>query len=390
MKYAWVAFLGYSTSLFGPFGGDALALPLKSVDYKPARSSPLSIPGGGHSFVAGDVDKDGHIDLVVAENKKLSVMLGDGKGGFAPAPVPLTPVTGVGGEMLLSDFNGDGVLDFAGSHHDRYEVVLLLGRGDGTFTNAPGSPFSARAPGKRPHTHALAAADVNRDGKLDLITANSEDGDISVLFGDGKGGFTRARSDGSGFPCGPSPYPVAIADINGDSNLDIAVPNTAPGPTTITVLLGDGRGEFRPAPRSPFKANDRAYFVAVADLNGDSKPDIVATHDDATIATLHLGDGKGNFVQARNSPLELGNRGYSVLPVDLNRDGTIDLAFGAEHGVAVFLGDGRGGFQRAAGSPFRTGRGTWRIEVIDVNHDGKPDFITNNVESNDISILLAQ
>ena len=78
------------------------------------------------------------------------------------------------------------------------------------------------------------------------------------------------------------------------------------------------------------------------------------------------------------------------MPVDLNGDGKIDLAFGAEHGVAVFLGDGRGGFQRAAGSPFRTGRGTWRIEVIDVNHDDKPDFITNNVESNDISILLAQ
>ena len=377
MKYACVVFLGCSLSLFA-----------QSVDYKPAPSSPLRIPGGGHAFVAGDVDRDGHIDLVFAEHNKLSVLLGNGKGGFAPAPVPPTPVTGVAGEMLLADFNRDGVLDFAGSHHDRYEVVLLLGRGDGTFTNAPGSPFSARTPGKRPHTHALAAADVNRDRNLDLITANNEDGDISVLLGDGKGGFTRAR--GSPFPCGPSPYLVALADVNGDSNLDIVVPNTAPGPTTITVLLGDGRGEFHAAPRSPFKANDRAYFVAVADLNGDSKPDIVATHDDASIATLHLGDGNGNFVQANNSPLELGNRGWSVVPVDLNRDGKIDLAFGAEHGVAVFLGDGRGGFQRAAGSPFRTGRGTWRIEVVDVNEDGKPDFITNNVESDDISILLAQ
>ncbi len=377
MKYAWVVFLGCSTSLFA-----------QSVDYKPALSSPLRIPGGGHNFVAGDVDKDGHIDLVVAENKKLTVMLGDGKGGFAAAPAPPTPVIGVAGEMLLADLNGDGVLDFAGSHHDRYEVVVLLGRGDGTFTNASGSPFSARAPGKRPHTHALAAADVNRDGTLDLITANNEDGDISVLLGDGKGGFRRAR--GSPFPCGPGPYPVAIADVNGDRNLDIVVPNTAPGPTTITVLLGDGRGEFRPAPRSPFKANDRAYFVAVADLNDDGKPDIVATHDDATIATLHLGDGKGNFVQASNSPLELGNRGYSVVAVDLNRDGKIDLAFGAEHGVAVFLGDGRGGFQRVASSPFRAGRGTWRIEVVDVNHDGKPDLIADNVESNDITILLAQ
>ena len=99
MKYACFALVGCSLSLLA-----------QSVDYKPAPSSPLKIPGGGHSFVAGDVNKDGHIDLVVAEKDKLTVMLGDGKGGFAPAPVPPTPVTGVGGEMLLVDFNGDRVL----------------------------------------------------------------------------------------------------------------------------------------------------------------------------------------------------------------------------------------------------------------------------------------
>src|SRR4051812_459700 len=117
MKYACIVFLGCAASLFA-----------QSVNYKPASSSPLRIPGGGHSFVAGDVDKDGHTDPVVAENKKLFVMLGDGKGGFAPAHVPPTPVTGVAGEMLVADFNGDGVLDFAGSHHERYEVVVMLGR----------------------------------------------------------------------------------------------------------------------------------------------------------------------------------------------------------------------------------------------------------------------
>jgi hypothetical protein len=360
----------------------------QSMDYKHAPGSPLKIPGGGHNFVAGDVDKDGHVDLVVARGDKLIVLLGDGKGGFAAAPVEPTSAVGVGGEMLLADFDGDGVLDFAGSHHDRYEVVVLLGRGHGTFSPASGSPFSAREAGKRPHTHALAAGDMDRDGKLDLVTANNEDGDLSLLLGDGKGGFKRAPR--SPFACGPSPYPVALADVNGDGSLDIVVPNTAPGPATITVLLGDGRGAFRPGPRSPFKAPDRAYFVAVADLNSDGKPDIVATHDDASIATIHLGDGKGDFAQAANSPLQLGNRAYRVVPVDLNRDGKIDLAFGAERGVVVFLGDARGGFERAAGSPFRTGRGTWRIEVVDVNHDGKADFITDNVESDDISVLLAR
>lgn len=360
----------------------------QAVDYKPAPGSPLKIPGGGHAFVAGDVDKDRHVDLVIASHGKLTVMLGDGKGRFTVAPVPATPAPGVAGEMLLADFDGNGVLDFAGSHHDRYEVVVLLGRGDGTFTPAPGSPFSARDPGKRPHTHALAAGDINRDGKLDLVTANNEDNDLSILLGDGKGGFKRAPH--SPVACGPSPYPVALADVNGDRNLDIVVPNTAPGPTTVTVLLGDGRGDFRPAPQSPFKAADRAYFAAVADLNGDGKSDIVVSHDDASIATIFFGEGKGNFAHAPISPLELGNRAYGVAPRDLNRDGKIDLAFGAEHGVVVFLGEGGGGFRRAAGSPFRTGKGTWRIEAMDVNQDGKPDLISDNVESDDISVLLAQ
>src|SRR6185436_15652366 len=109
--------------------------------------------------------------------------------------------------------------------------------------------------------------------------------------------------------------------------LDIVVPNTAPGPATVTVLLGDGRGDFRPAPQSPFKAADRAYFAAVADLNGDGKPDMVVTHDDASIATIFLGDGKGGFAPAPSSPLELGHRAYAVAPRDLNGDGKADLAF---------------------------------------------------------------
>ena len=369
--------------------GFMMLLPLlaQPSTFRPAAGSPLKIPGGGHAFVTGDVDKDGHFDLVVAGREKLTTMLGDGKGGFNRAPVAPTPLPGGAGEMVLADFNGDGVLDWAGSHHDRYEVVVFLGRGDGTFRPAPGSPFSARD-GQRPHTHALVAGDVDGDGKLDLVTANNNDNDVSVLLGDGKGSFTRAP--GSPFPCGRSPYPVALADVNGDRKLDIVVPNSGPAPRTVSVLLGNGRGDFRPAPASPFKADGAAYFVTVADLNGDAKPDIVATHDDATDATLLFGDGRGNFQRAKNSPLDLGNRGWSVVAADFDGDGKIDLAFGAEHGVALFLGDGRGEFRRAAGSPFRTGKGTWRIEAVDVNHDGKLDFITNNVESDDISVLLAQ
>src|SRR5262245_65342519 len=97
----------------------------QSVGYKAASGSPLKIPGGGHAFVAGDVNKDGHVDLVVEGANKLTVMLGNGKGGFGPGPVTPTPLPAGAGEMVLADFDGDGVLDWAGSHHNRYDVVVL-------------------------------------------------------------------------------------------------------------------------------------------------------------------------------------------------------------------------------------------------------------------------
>ena len=379
MNYSWLLLL---SCVVLPNG---FAAPLR---YEHAPGSPIKLPSGGHAFVAGDVDKDGHIDLVVAANDRLLVMRGDGKGRFTQAAAAPTAVPGAGaGEMVLADFDRDGVLDWSGSHHDRYEIVVVLGRGDGTFRPAPGSPFSARQ-GPRPHTHALVAGDVNGDGNLDLVSGNNHDNDVSVLLGDGKGGFQLAP--GSPFACGPSPYPVALADVDDDGDLDIAVPNSGPDPQSISVLLNDGRGSFRMTEGSPFKADGAAYFVAVADLNGDRHMDIVATHDDASDASLFFGDGKGGFRKAANSPLKLGNRGWSVVPADLDKDGNVDLAFGAERGVVVLLGNGRGDFRRAAGSPFRTGRGTWRIEVIDVNQDGKLDFISNNVESDDISVLLAR
>jgi len=327
------------------------------IDFAPAGGWPLKLPGGGHSFVMGDVNRDGKPDLIVGSSNELTVLLGNGRGGFegttnAPVRLPLGA-----GEMVTGD-----------------------------FTAAPGSPVTAREQGKRPHTHGLAAGDVNGDGKLDLVTVNNEDDDVSVLLGNGKGGF--ARAPGSPFPVGRSPYPIELADVNGDNKLDVVAPNSGPGRRTVTVLLGDGRGAFRPAPKSPFPTAGDAYFVTAADVNGDRAPDLIATHDDDSLVTLLLGDGSGDFKPARGSPLNLGNRAWQIIAIDLDRDGNGDLAAAGGNGVTVLLGDGKGLFKRAENSPFRTGRGSWRFAVADLNNDGKLDIVAGNVESDDISVLL--
>ena len=203
-----------------------------------APGSPVVVTGGPQNLIVWDVNNDKKPDLVVGCAKdQTAVLLGDGKGGFRPAPG--SPLKHGGGEMALGDVNGDGMLDLALTEHGSYAVTVLAGDGNSGFRSARGSPFAMKD-GQHPHTHGLALTDVNRDGKLDLVTANNDDNDVSVMLGDGKGGF--ARAPGSPFPVGPGPYPLAVGDVNGDGRPDIVTPNSKPGDRSLTVLLGDGKG----------------------------------------------------------------------------------------------------------------------------------------------------
>ena len=107
------------------------------------------------------------------------------------------------------------------------------------------------------------------------------------------------------------------------------------------------------------------------DVNGDRKPDLVATHHERSDLTVLLGDGIGNFKEVSASPFDFGHDAWQMVLADVNRDGKLDVLAAAGDGVRVMLGDGRGGFTAAPHSPFLTGKGTWRIAVGDVNSDGK-------------------
>lgn len=349
----------------------------------PAPGPPLALQAG--TIAAADLDADGKPDLLV-RGQGLHVLLGDGTGRFRAAPGSPVVLPKDAGEIAVGDVNEDGKLDVAIAAHNSYAVELLLGDGAGRFAKAPGSPVPAKE-GKRPHTHGLALGDLDGDGDLDLVTANQEDGDVAVLLGDGRGGFRPAPR--SPFPCGPSPYPIALADLDGDARLDLAVPNMGAG--TVTVLKGDGRGGFAPAPRSPYRcAGPRPFFVAAGDLDGDGRPDLVATQDDETVATVLRNAGRGGFIPAPASPLQLGNNAWVVAVADMDRDGRADVVAAAKDAVRVFLGDGRGGLHPAPGSPFPTGKGTWSLAVADFNGDGKPDVAATCVEEPRLTVLLGR
>ncbi len=355
-----------------------------------APGSPISVPDGPGNVLSGDLNNDQKPDLVVAcaGSRTIMVLSGKGNGEFGPAQT--TQVSVPPGEIALGDVNGDGKLDLAVGSHDSYGVLLFFGDGNTGFTLAPTSPIVMRD-GQHPHTHGLALADINRDNKLDLVTVNNTDNDVSIAFGDGNGGFTRAP--GSPWPVGPSPYPMALGDVNGDGALDIVATATATGPLraqqlplsrALTLLLSDGKGGFRSS-QLPMRTGE-PWFAVVHDVNGDRKPDIVVTHHEMNQLTVMLGDGRGGFIEAPASPFDCGGKLFHTLVVDVNRDGRMDVVAAGDDSVRVMLGDGRGGF--AVGPTIGTGRGTWRVDAADLNHDGKIDLVTSNLESRTGSVLL--
>jgi hypothetical protein len=362
--------------------------------FRAAPGSPIAVPDGPGNVALGDLDGDGKLDLVVAcgKAKSVTVLLGQGDGRFRPAPGGPVKLPAGPTEMVLSDLNGDGKLDLALANHDSYDVMLLLGDGNGGFALAPQSPIVMKE-GKHPHTHDLNVGDLNGDGKSDLITVNSNpDNDISIAYGDGKGGFTRAPAP---FTVGPSPYPGALADLDGDGRLDIiatstgrSTPEEQASTNAVTVLFSDGKGGFRKN-RVPLRTI-LPWFVAVADVNGDRKPDLMVTHAERNELTVLLGDGKGAFQEAAGSPFDLGHSAWVVAVLDADGDGKADVVAAAREGVRVMLGDGKGGFKPAPGSPFPAGKGSWRLAVGDVNGDGKMDVVTPGVEDNTVTILLGR
>ncbi|HEY1434668.1 MAG TPA: VCBS repeat-containing protein, partial [Thermoanaerobaculia bacterium] len=317
---------------------------------------------------AGDFDGDGRIDLVVASEgtADVTVLLGDGRGGFRVGrsfPAGAHPA-----EIFVGDLNHDGHPDLAIANHETSVVTILLGDGKGGFRSGPGSPLAVHS---KPHPHTIDGCDINGDGNLDLVIDSWGENRLTLLLGDGRGGF---QTPGTPIDVGHRPYRnLKLRDLDGDGRCDIAVPDYAGG--VVTVLRNDGHGGF--APGVPIPAGPAPFTVDVADLNRDGKPDLAFSNysgqitdpsDDAI--TFLLGDGKGGF---RPGPrIATGPAPFQLSAGDINGDGYADVAT-ADHGgsdLTIAFG-GPDGL-----SPTRTVRvplpsKPLRVLLVDVNADGR-------------------
>jgi hypothetical protein len=397
MMLVAIAATGALAALLAVGSGPSGAAP--KAPYRLSPGSPVMVgPMAGRPSV-GDMNGDRIPDVVVAcgtccgsrpdpKSGHVVVLLGDGKGEFRDAPGSPFKVASSVRKVALGDFNRDGRLDVAAAQHDSYDVVVFLGDGTGRLAQAPGSPVAAST-GTRPHTHEIAAAEVNGDGRVDLLTTNANDNTISVLLGDGTGRFAPAPA--SPVAAGRHPYDaIAPCDVNGDGRVDLVVPNLAG--SAIAVLVGDGTGGFSPAPGSPHRVGDRPGYVAVGDFDRDGDADVAATHDDVGMVDVLLGDGRGGFAPAAGSPVRLAAPVWGIAAHDLDGDGALDLALGAmgDAGPVVLRGDGKGGFAEAGSPVERVGSHAHYVVVADLDRDGRSDLVTGNYGSGDLSVYLGK
>jgi uncharacterized protein (TIGR03437 family) len=291
-------------------------------------ASPVAyaLPATPGPLAMADLNNDGNADVIVATTSGLAVLLGSSSGS-------LSAVRSFGSgasfnSVTVADFNGDGKPDVASANGTAGAVSIFLGNGDGSFQSPRQISFAS---GLMPI--GTASADVNRDGKADLIVAlspsdSSQSGVLAVLLGNGDGTFQNPTyiqlpgpllQQGVG---GATVAALAVGDLNGDSKPDI-VTVLSTGPNQVAVLLGNGNGTFG----GPILTTTNTYppQMAIADLNGDGKPDLILGDCcGLSEASFLAGNGDGAFQAELQFPS--GPNPVGIAVADFDGDGTLDLA----------------------------------------------------------------
>ncbi len=247
-------------------GSDSVSVLLGTGSGTFDAATNLAVGSSPVSVAIGDLNGDGKRDLAVANSSgSVSVLLGTGTGTFGAATdfaVGASPRS-----VAIGDLNGDGKPDLAVANFGSFSVSVLLGTGSGTFGAA-----TNYAVGQFPLS--VAIGDLNGDGKPDLAVANRSSDNVSVLLGTGAGTFGAATN----FALDSAPASVVIGDLNGDGKLDLALAasGVGSGADNVSVLLGTGTGTF--STPTDFAVGNAPFSVAIGDLNGDGEPDLATAN----------------------------------------------------------------------------------------------------------------
>jgi Ca2+-binding RTX toxin-like protein len=282
--------------------------------------------------------------------------------------------------VALADLNGDGLIDAIAANTESDTSSILMGNGNGTF----GAPINFNSgafqfnPFFRVGPIAVTTADFNQDGQPDFATANNIANNVSVHLRTGNT-FAATR-----FGAGTNPGSIAASDFNKDGNPDLVLANYTGD--DISLLLGDGTGKFAAATAFDLGAAELPGGIVVGDFNKDGNPDVATANLDTFNISVLLGNGAGSFGAATN--FTAGSQPGPIATADFNQDGNPDIVTGniGANEVAILLGNGAGGF--AAPTAFSSGGlKPTSLAAADVNQDGFSDVVVANELSNTVTLM---
>jgi len=330
----------------------------------PATPAPATSPG---SVSVADLNGDDVPDVVVGtyDAGNIDVYLGTGAGGLAP-PVHYPSLLPV--DVAIGDFNGDHIPDLASAEYSPSSIGIRMGLGPGTF-----GPQQSMLLGAAPRN--ILTTDFDRDGRLDLVTANdSYTSSLSLLYGNGTGGFEPPRNMGFN----QYVYDIQVVDVNHDGWPDIMV---TLGNSQAAILTNLHNRTFNvisvPLPSYPIRAR-------LADLNGDGTLDLIMMDGNEYFLRVLLGTGPGTFGPATAFSTPSYFRTMEV--ADFNGDSMLDVAVSHDNGVSILLGNGEGmlGSRMDIPSPSLEA-----MAVADMDNDLRADLVGgHNYSPSSLQVLL--
>ncbi len=311
-----------------------ISLLLAQPGPKFAVAKRIDLPAGASAsgLALGDLNEDGQPDLAVCHHDSAEVWLffGKGDGTFLPPQKVPVPVTKPHCHAIVAaDLNRDHHLDLVLAESSDNCVWIFLGDGKGKFAKSPGSPISTGR-----HPYVVAAADFNRDGNPDIATPNWFGKSVGILLGDGKGAVRSAAA--STYQGVPEPTAIAAGELTGDQNPDLVVGNN--GTRGLQLLVGDGKGGFRPGVE--LHPTEPCFGPTLADLNGDGRLDVVCTSTNGALTLSYwLNRGDGEFSEAHSLACPGGANALCV--ADMDHDGVPDLCVAPEEQSPILVWLGR-------------------------------------------------
>ncbi|MCZ6916434.1 MAG: VCBS repeat-containing protein [Gemmatimonadetes bacterium] len=324
------------------------------------------------AILTWDMNRDGRLDLVVSGGGRVVVLHGRGDGHFDVASSVDAGDDPV--DLAAADLDGDGLADLAVANHDTDYVTLLFAVAGGSFERRSHSQFVV---GVSPHPHAVRLHDIDGDGHADLLVDDRTPQSIRVFAGVGDGTFANARLIG----VGGDPYRgMTLAHLNEDEFLDLVTPN----PDHVSILFGDGSGDFIQS--TTLRSGLAPFSVVAADVNGDGIADLAAGSSEGagTLAVWH-GRGDGSFGTAGEYQIAAGPTKSTA--ADLTGDGLAEVLVASYMGseVAILTGGESPVLYRleVEGYPYGFATG-------DFDGDGLVDFAIANDGVDQVTVFLSR